>query len=332
MKLSKEFGLKQSGTLAVAMDWARSLDRAIELWAPTYSESDQRMFPYWIGSGVVSVSESTSEADDRWTAVAIMESKLPMRRKDFRPFWNRAPQFMADRGASFAALIVGPIIIAAGAVSIGGSVRVPGGLSGTLGGAVAHGNTSFALTAGHVASSGPRIAGEPTVALGVNEEEIGHVVGWSELRAKRNTTDLGLINLHPGYDDGGRSVLGAYTPEQLRRLRVRKTGAGTKTTVGTVTLLGTKNIPVIHGDGRKYFDGLIGIEADEPFAKRGDSGALVFPADDTSDAKAIGMIVAASELGTRGGSGQPVGWAVPAETMSANIGSILRGRTRGTEA
>jgi hypothetical protein len=262
-----------------------------------------------------------------------METPAPTRLQKYRAFWRRADAYMSRQEASFAALVVGPVKIAAG-VSIGSSVGVPGGFAGTLGGTVEAGTKSVALTAGHVVSSGDNSgrAEQPAAGFGDPQTEIGRVIGWSELVGRRNRADLGVIRLHSACDNGQRSTFSELGPQDLAELRVRKTGATTGTTSGHVALVGTKGIPVFHYGRRKFFDGLFGITGDsgQEFAGLGDSGAFVYPADPPSGGDAaVGMVVAVS-IGYKG-IDQPVCWAVGSTAMSASLGKILRDGSR-TEA
>jgi hypothetical protein len=338
MEFSGEFGLKERGSLDGAIEWAKMLEHAVDRWAPQFTDDQHELDPYWVGTGVASAGRSRSPANSEWTAVAILETGAVLRREDFRALWRHADQYMRDRAASFAALVVGPVRMAADAV-IGSSVGVPRGCMGTLGGAVASGSGCVALTAGHVVSPGPKggIAQQPASAVDGPQAEIGRVIGWSELRRRNNSADVGLISLHPNCDGGKRDVFSEQRPEEFADLRVRKTGAKTGTTSGRVTLIGTgreiRGIGVLYGGRRKFFNQLLGIEADgdgERFAWYGDSGALIFREGQTSGAdEVIGMVVAASAA--RIGSSQPVGWAVGSTAISASMNQILRDEGR-TEA
>lgn len=328
MEFAAEFGLKGRGSLDAATQWQRMLDRAVDEWVPRIPDEQLERTPYWIGTGVASASRSANPDNDAWTAVAILETPAVLRNAEFRDFWQRADLQLRAEEASFAALVVGRVRIAAGAV-VGGSVGVPGGCMGTLGGAVTSERGCVALTAGHVVWSGAKggTARQPASAVDGPQMEIGRVIGWSRLRWRHNNADLGLISLHPDSDGGERSVLSERRPEDVVGLPVRKTGARTGPTSGRVTLIADK-VPLHYGARRRYFDRLLGIEAEgdgERFAWEGDSGALVLPDGQPPGADAaVGMVVGASGIRL----GQPMGWAIGSTAISANMDQILRSEAR----
>lgn len=332
MDFSDEFGLKKRSSFHEALHWSKALSRAIRRWAPPITDDDLAYFSNWIGTAVASTGRIPSATHDQWIAVVLMETPAPLRLKSYRRFWQNADRYMRNQGGSFAALVVGPVRIAAG-VSVGGSVGVPGGFGGTLGGTIDAGKGGVALTAGHVVSSGEKggVAEQPADGFGdAPQTEIGRVIGWSELRRRNNRSDLGLIRLHPQIDDGERSVLSEAGLEGMVGTRVRKTGAASGTTVGDVTLFDA-DLSVLYADGgRRHFEGLMGIQSGgEEFAVLGDSGALVFAEGSADIGAALGMIIAVAP--GYEGSEEPVCWTVSSTAMSATVGTILRDGSR-TEA
>ena len=320
MALFDYFGIKKLGSLDVATESAEKLAFAVNRWAPRFKQKEEEALPFWIGTGVAAASHSAKPEYDEWAAVAILETHAVLKDQRFRECWQHVYEYLRGQSVSFAVLEVGSVNIAAGAV-FGGSVGVPGGRGGTLGGAITAGSDCVALTAGHVVSPGQRwgIAEQPAASVGYPRTEIGHVIGWSSLRRKHNTTDLGLIRLHPHCDSGERSTLAMLEPGNLTGMPVRKTGNETGTTSGQVTLISANDIGIRHGRRRKFFDGLIGIEATAGrFAWFGDSGALVLPESN----EAVGMVVAVSATG--GTSGQPLCWVVGCTAMSATINDLLQ--------
>lgn len=325
MEVLEHFGEKKPGTLRAAKRWADALEKAALRWAPKFEPEDRDFDPNWLGTGVAVLHRPFSPRDDdKWTAVAILETSKVRDLHSYASFWRRADAYMKAQGASFAALVVGPVEIAERAL-IGGLVRVPGGHGGTLGGTISLGGRGVGLTAGHVVSSGT-VGGSAEQLIAERSGaavEIGRVLGWSPLERRGNTADLGLIELHTELEGGDRSTLAPVAPETLTA--VRKTGASTGVTVGGVTIFGTRGIGVLHNGRRKFFDGLFGIEADGGrFADFGDSGSLVYQEDDATGA--VGMVVAVSR--SRKGSNQPVCWAVGSKAMSSSIGNISRGGSR----
>jgi hypothetical protein len=327
MLLTGGYGQKRRGSFDEAIEWAEILDGAVARWAPQFDEDDQRHARDWIGTGVVLAAKPGAPTDEQWTAVAIVERRAVLEDSEFDEFWKRSDSYMCEQKASFAALVTGPIEIAAGVI-FGGSVRVPGGtgLGGTLGGAIDAGDDCVGLTAGHVVSAGPEggIAEQSSIAAVGASTEIGQVIGWSKLRWRHNKADLGLIRLHPHLDNGERSAFADLGPAGLRELPVRKTGDATGTTVGRVTLINATKVGVRHGSRRRFFDGLFGIESEgRPFAWFGDSGALVFPENDAATGgAAVGMVVAVARA--YGRSTQPVCFAVGSSAMSDRIDMFLR--------
>jgi hypothetical protein len=330
MEFAVEFGLGERGSLDVALQWAEMLEVAVDRWAPQLTADPNELEPYWVGTGVASASRSGTAENNEWTAVTILETATVLKRNDFDAFWHHADQYMREQGASFAAVVVGPVRMAAAV--IGGSLGVPGGCMGTLGGIVGSENGAVGLTAGHVVSSGPKggIARQPASAVDGPQAEIGSVIGWSKLRRRNNSADVGLISVHRDCDDGKRNVLSEHRPEEFADLRVRKTGAKTGTTSGQVKLIGTgrniRGIGVLYGGRRKFFNQLLGVEADgegERFAWYGDSGSFIFLDGQSAGADAVvGMVIAASAA--RIGSSQPVGWAIGSTAIAASMNEILR--------
>lgn len=335
MHFAGRFGLRALGSRDQAFEWAAYLEEAVARWAPRERTDDRDATAgrRWIGTGIACFGTATDSRRDNWTAVVIAEHRDALNSRKVPAFWRNVEPFMQKRSASFAALVVGPIQIAAG-VDVGGSVGVLGGRGGTLGGVLA-GDRRIAVTAGHVVSSGSkgRLAAQPPHAVDGLGRDIGHVIGWSALRSKHNKCDLGLIELLPDWDDGVRTELKEIGPDDLEGRIVRKAGAATGTTEGWVRLVGTKGIGIRHGKSRKFFDGLYGIESLQkaPFAWFGDSGALIYhtppdlPSDRDGDG-AIGMAVAVSRSSR--GSGKPLCWAADSSALSATIDEIIQGSAR----
>ncbi|MBB5161582.1 hypothetical protein [Mycobacterium sp. AZCC_0083] len=337
MFFANEFGQGKRGSLREALEWAEVLEEAVGRWAnfggsdeDRRAVGDQEPGQHWIGTGVASRSGSPDPLRDEWTAVVIVEHLRVLRTPKGRRFKQLAGAFMKAHSASFSTLVVGSVLVAADAAVVGGSVSVPGGPGGTLGGTLAAGSGRTAVTAGHIVWSGLRggIAEQSAPSIGVSQREIGHVIGWSHIRRKHNKSDLGLIDLHPQCDDGTRTGFREVDPDDLAGLRVRKTGSRTETTFGHVTLIRTKGIGVSYHGKRRLFDGLFAVEGEqEKFAWYGDSGALIYPGETPSDGDvAIGMITAVSM--TSRGSGKPVCWAAGSTALSDTMKEILQGSGR----
>lgn len=238
---------------------------------------------------------------------------------------------MTDQGSSYAVVVVGPVQLAAGPVTIGGSVGVPEGTHwGTLGGAVSDQRGVLALTAGHVLSSGSKggVVEQPAQPGEGGQTEIGRVVGWSRIGRRRNTGDVGVIQLHASHSGCSQSVLASYGPEEIEGLRVSKTGAATGTTLGHVTIVDAEGVGVLYEGRRRFFDGLFAIEGHEgPFAWYGDSGSLIVPGvHQTGGSTAVGMVTAVSGATRR--TLEPVCWAVASNALSDSIRSVLRNNAR----
>jgi len=285
------------------------------------------LHPFWIGSGIAAVGNS----QQMWTAVTIVESRRALRRIEFQKFWRQAEQYMNDQCSSYALVVVGPIQLAAGSVTIGGSVGVPEGAHwGTLGGAVSDQRGVLALTAGHVLSSGSKggVVEQPAQPGEGGQTEIGRVVGWSHISKRRNTGDVGVIQLHASHSGCTQTALATFGPEELEGLQVSKTGAATGTTLGHVTIVDAEGVGVLYEGRRRFFDGLFAVEGlEQPFAWYGDSGSLIVPGvHKTGGSAAVGMVTAVSGATRR--TLEPVCWAVEASALSDSIRSVLRNNAR----
>ncbi|WP_277207504.1 hypothetical protein [Isoptericola croceus] len=92
--------------------------------------------------------------------------------------------------------------------------------------------------------------------------------------------------------------------------------------VGRVTAIELDDVVVGYGEelGALSFDDQIEVEStgDGPFSRGGDSGSLVYRADDV----ALGLLFAGSETGGEGGSG--LAYVNPIDTVLGAFGVRLR--------
>jgi hypothetical protein len=139
-----------------------------------------------------------------------------------------------------------------------------------------------------------------------------------------NLTDCAFAFLDDGVPhdsstvDGGalRSTFAAA----FERLEVTKIGAATGVRKGVIDKVEVDNLPVRYGNIKAFFDDVIQIGAATrlSFARRGDSGALVYT---TRTLQPVGLIFATSIAGGPHDAGWT--WAHPIERVMATLGVDL---------